>query len=176
MNIQKEIIKKHPKLIHQHQENLNSFLIKEIPSRLEEKKEKEIYEKLTDVKLGKFLPMKFGIRKRLQSDGIEFNMTDMDLHIILFNKVLIQIYDPRKIEDEHFRTEIQEFSEICELFIIIFDFIDFKESSTGEKRALKLQITEYRNDFKFQFIPVELEEELYFIIKSILESPTGRRV
>ena len=164
------------KSIHQHQVNLHSFIKKPPSLKVDEKKEDIIIEKLTNVKLGKFLPMKFGIRRKLQSEGVEFTITDMDLHVVLFNKVLIQIFNPRKIKEEQFKVEIQEFSEICELFILIFDFVDFEEHAAGEKRDLKLQITQLKNNFDFQFIPVEIEEELYFIIKSIIESPTGRRL
>ena len=87
----------------------------------------------------------------------------------------LQPADPRKIIDDLFIAEIQDFSEICELFIIIFDFIDFEEQALGEKRNLKDKIQELKQEFHFQFIPVENEEELYFIIKSVLESPSGRR-
>lgn len=153
------------------QVNLHSF-IKKPPSddfmKMDEKSSDDIY----NVKIGKFLPMKFGIRKKLQNDAIKFTLEDMDLHVILFNRVLIQIYNPRRIREEEFTIEIQEFSEICELFILIFDFIDFEEEMPGEKQILKREIVGLKHEHNFQIIPIEIEEELYFIIKSILESPS----
>jgi hypothetical protein len=159
----------------QHQVNLHSF-IENLPSDGFEKRGDKPSDLTAKVKIGKFLPMKFGIRRKLQNDDIEFILEDMDLHIVLFNKVLIQIYNPRRIKEEDFNVEIREFSEICELLILIFDFVDFEEQIPGERRALKLKIKELKQEHNFQFIPVEIEEELYFIISSILESPSGRRL
>jgi len=158
-----------PSLKRQHQVNLHSFID---TSPLDDVLEKE--EDSSEVKISKLLPMKFGIRKKLQKDKIDFAIVDTDLHIVLFNRVLIQVYDPRKTTDNLFITEIQDFSEICELFIIIFDFVDFEVQTPGEKRILKKKIQELKQEYNFQFIPVENEEELYFIMKSILESPSGR--
>lgn len=110
--------------------------------------------------------MKFGIRKWLQSDSYEYKIVDSDLHIVLHNKVLIQIYTPRQA----FLSEVHEFSEICELCVIIIDFIDFKEEFSGEKRKIKQNIQKIAQEHKIQIIPLENEEELYFITKSILDS------
>ncbi|MBA7646885.1 hypothetical protein ES703_54651 [subsurface metagenome] len=153
----------------QHQANLHSFIEASPPDDVIKKEEDS-----SEVKISKLLPMKFGIRKKLQKDKIDFAIVDTDLHIVLFNRVLIQVYNPRKIADDSFITEIQDFSEICELFIIIFDFVDFKEQTPGEKRIFKKKIQELKQEYNFQFIPVENEEELYFIMKSILESPSRR--
>ncbi|MFW9880564.1 MAG: DEAD/DEAH box helicase, partial [Candidatus Thorarchaeota archaeon] len=162
---QKAIPKRH------HQVNLHSF-IKSIPPDKVKEEEEDIYK----VKISKLLPMKFGIRKKLQNDIIDFHTTDTDLHIILFNRVLIQIYDPRQVAEDDFFTDIHELAEICELFFLIFDFVDFEEYEPGEKRKLKNRIQELQKDYNYQLIPIENEEELYFIIKSILDSPSGRRL
>ena len=154
----------------QYQIKLQSFIE---PSPTEDILEKE--EDFSEVKISKLLPMKYGIRKKLQNDNIDFTVVNTDLHIILLNRVLIQVYDPRKIIDDGFLNEIQEFGEICELFIISFDFINFEEGTLGEKWSLKKKIQELKQDYKFQFISIENEEELYFIIKSVLESQSERR-
>ncbi len=96
----------------------------------------------------------------------KFKIEDTDLHIILHNKVLIQIYTPRQA----FLLEIQEFLEICELCIIIIDFIEFKEEFQGEKKAIKQRMRNTAHDQEVQIIPLENEEELYFIINSVLQS------
>ncbi|KKM96940.1 hypothetical protein LCGC14_1173020 [marine sediment metagenome] len=148
-----------PSQIHrQRQSKLGSYLSPEVM--------KEEKQQLTLIKLSNRLPMKFGIRKRLQNDSYDYKIIDSDLHIILHNKVLIQIYTPRQA----FLSEVQEFSEICELCIIIIDFIDFNEEFPGEKRKVKQRIQKIAHKKKIQIIPLENEEELYFIIKSVLES------
>jgi len=125
----------------------------------------------SDVKISNLLPMKFGIRKRLQTDKVDFRIVDSDLHIVVFNKVLIQIYNPRiLVEKEDFVSELQDLAEICDLFLIVFDFIDLVEDYPREKTALKKKVNELKNRVDYQIIPIENEEELYFIIKSILES------
>ncbi|KKN34165.1 hypothetical protein LCGC14_0796420 [marine sediment metagenome] len=147
-----------PQIHRQRQSKLGSYLTPDVV-----KKEKS---PLAMVKISNRLPMKFGIRKRLQNDSYEYKIVDSDLHIILHNRVLIQIYTPRQA----FLSEVQEFSEICELCIIIIDFIEFKEEFPGEKRKVKQRIQKIAHEKKIQIIPLENEEELYFIIKSILES------
>lgn len=122
-----------------------------------------------DIKMSKFLSMKFGLRKKLQQDKMPFSITDSDLHITIFNKVLIQVYEARKIADSSFVSEINDLKEICELLFILVDFIEFKEQSAGEKHKLRSHIQKISMSSGVQIIPVYNEEEVYFIIKSILE-------
>lgn len=152
-------LKKNPK----HQSNLKAFLKTDNIQEEDDSNEGDVL----DVKVSKLLPMKFGIRKKLQKDKVEFGIVDSDLHIVIFNRVLIQVYDPKLLLDlDSFTSEVQEFGEICELFIIVFDFIDLN----GEKKNLKLKVNEFKETVDYQIIPVENEEELYFILKSILET------
>lgn len=146
-----------------HQSKLNSFIEPlEFPHKLEEE--------TSDVKISKLLPMKFGIRKKLERDQVDFRIVDSDLHIVILNKVLIQVYNPRQIvEKKSFIADNQELAEICELFIVVFDFIDLE----GEKSSLKKTVNEIKAIVPFQIIPIENEEELYFILRSILESIRG---
>jgi len=128
-------------------------------------------EEFSDVKMSKPLPMKFGIRKKLLNDSVDFRIVNSDLHIVVFNKVLIQVYSPRILmKNDNFPSEIQDLGKLYELFILTFDFIDFSEEYAGEKRYLKKMVSEFKEIVKFQIIPIENEEELYFILKSILES------
>jgi Fanconi anemia group M protein len=122
------------------------------------------------IKISKLLPMKFGVRKRLKEISIQFDIVDSDLHISIFNKVLIQVYSPRKIRDISFFSEIQDLNEICELFFIIFDFVEFKEEYVGERRFLRTKIQDLKSQSNSQFIVIRNEEELFFIIQSVLES------
>jgi len=152
-----------------HQSNLQSFFKSKDSHEVEN--EQEFLEKASSVKISKLLPMKFGIRKKLQKDKVDFRIVDSDLHIVIFNKVLIQVYDPKALlENKSFSSEVQELGELCELFIIVFDFIDLVEECAGEKSILKKKINEFKKTVTYQIIPVENEEELYFILRSILES------
>ena len=146
-----------PKTSRPHQSSLQAFT--------EPKSSVEI-----DIKLSKFLSMKFGLRKKLQQDNIPFSVTDSDLHITLFNKVLLQVYDAHRVIEPSFATEINDLKEICDLLFIIIDFIEFKEQHAGEKHKLRSQIQELFMGSGIQTVPVYNEEEVYFIVKSILES------
>ncbi len=123
------------------------------------------------VKLSKSLPMKYGLRKKLQNEKILYDIEESDLDIVLFNKILIQIYDPKEYDLKSLISDIEDFRQITSLLIIVFDFIEFKEDMEGEKRILKRKIQEVSKQHNFQAITIDNEEELYFIIKNVLENP-----
>lgn len=123
------------------------------------------------IKISKSLPMKFGLRKKLRYDNILYEVEESDLHIVLFNKVLLQIYNPKSVDFTTILSDIDDFKRICSLLIMVFDFIEFKEDTEGEKRILKRKIQEVSKEHSFQAIIIDNEEELYFIIKNILENP-----
>ena len=150
-----------------YQSNLQSFLSSQEPSPEGEKKE----EAETDIKISKFFPMKFGLRKKLQEEEVDFEIVDSDLHLIIFNEVLIQIFDPKKNSLQELMPKIEEFREISTLLIIVFDFTDFREEIEGERRILKRRLNEYGIEHNLHIISIDNLEELYFIIKSILENP-----
>ncbi|MFW9822597.1 MAG: helicase-related protein [Candidatus Thorarchaeota archaeon] len=145
-----------------YQSDLQAFLNNEDTQRIEERQEEQF-----DIKLSKVFPMKFGIRKKLQKNLIRYQIVDSELHIVIYNKVLIQVYSPKALlKVDSLISEIKELGELCELIIIIFDFIDFND----EKRQFKTKLNGLRSTIRFQVIPIENEEEIYFIIKSVLES------
>lgn len=150
----------------QYQSKLEEFL--ETPPV--EKSEKQL-EKKINIKVSKFFPMKFGLRKKLQVDNFEYKVVDSDLHVIIFNKVLIQVYDPKKNSILELVPEINEFKEICSLLILIFDFTNFKEEIEGEKRILKTKIHDFGKKYNLHIITIDNSEEFYFIVKGILENP-----
>ncbi|MFW9896509.1 MAG: DEAD/DEAH box helicase [Candidatus Thorarchaeota archaeon] len=151
-------LKRKPK----YQSNLHAFLNNGVTQSIEKRPEEQF-----DIKLSKLLPMKFGIRKKMQKDLIHYQIVDSELHIVIYNKVLIQVYTPKALlKVDSLISETQELGKFFELFIIIFDFIDFN----GEKRQFKTKLNSLRRTIPFQLIPIENEEELYFIIKSVLES------
>ncbi len=154
--IHKKVIRKQ-----QHQAKLHSFFGRD--------DEEEIIRQSSPVKISKFFPMKFGLRKRLQSEGVSYAVVDSDLHLILHNKVLIQIYNPKRVILKNLISQINDFKEICSLLIVVFDFIDFDEDIEGEKRVLRRKINGFAKEHLFQAISINNEEELFFIIKNILQ-------
>jgi len=141
----------------QHQTRLQQFFGSE-----------EMLEDIMPVKISKLVPMKFGLRKSLVRENISYEITDSDLHIVIYNKVLIQILNPTEVDSSTFLSEIQELNQICSLLIVIFDFIDYTNSE--KSRRLKKKIQELGKLHRLQFIPIDNEEELSFIVKSILEN------
>lgn len=86
-------------------------------------------------------------------------------------KVLIQIYDPKNFNTEGLLTELNDFRQIYSFLIVIFDFTDFTESIDGEKRVVKRKLREFAKERNVQAITIDNEEELYFIIKNIVQNP-----
>ncbi|MFX1364515.1 MAG: helicase-related protein [Promethearchaeota archaeon] len=122
------------------------------------------------IKLSKYFPMNFGLRKKLHKDNLNFDIVESNLHVLINNKVLIQIYKPTIIQNVPFLKEVEKFKQISSLLIIIFDFTDYKEKVEGEKRIYKRQLQELGFSHNFQVIVIDNEEEIYFIIKNILEA------
>ncbi len=154
------------KIQRQRQSKLGSYVTPEVTPEVVKKENGEEEHQSAAIKISNKIPMKFGIRKRLLNDNYKYKIMDLDIHIILHNKVVIQIYSPRQA----FLSEVQEFLEISELCIIIIDFIEFKEEFKGEKKTIKQRLKNMAHDQQIQIIPLENEEELYFIIKSVLQS------
>ena len=125
------------------------------------------------VVISKQFPVKFGLRKRFQKEGVQLSISNTDQHIIIYEKVLVQVYSPDKF-DGAFQTELSNFVERFqhryELIIIILDLIDFTEQINGELRVIKQKIKEFAEKSQFQIVPIEDVEELYFIIKNIIEN------
>jgi len=125
-----------------------------------------------NIKISNLLPMKLGLRKKLSRDNILFRIEESDYHIVIFDKVVIQLYDPQKFSNEFGKklTVINtRLKDKYRLIINIFNFIDFKERFEGEKRLLKRKIQEFGSENRLQIIPVDNSEELFFIIKNIYE-------
>jgi len=125
-------------------------------------------EKQYPITLSKYLPMKFGIRNRLQLDHISYGIEDCKHHIIIHNKVLIQIYNPKDFNSEILLSNVKDFRQISSLLIIVFDFTSFSEIINGEKRIKKEKLLEFMKKHAIQAIAIDNEEELYFIIKNVL--------
>lgn len=155
----------------QYQSKLVTF-INSTPDQQQLPQEKNI----SNIRISRNLSPSFGLRKKLQGDNIEFQIVGSDLHIILYNKVLIQIFEPKNCSLEDLLSEIEELKQISKLLIIVFDFIDYKEDFEGEKRILKRKFLEFANNNSLHIINVDNPEELYFIVKNIYENPQGEKI
>lgn len=149
----------------EHQAGLLTFIHDHKPST--ERKSQE------EVIISKRLPVKFGLRKKFQKEGIQFSIINMDEHIIIYEKVLIQVYSSENF-DKPLQNELSNFTKTFhnkyELIIIILDFIDFTERINGELRVIKQKVKEFAEKTQIQIVAIEDVEELYFILKNIIEN------
>lgn len=144
----------------QKQGNLQAFLEK--PSSSTEKKQKKV-----EIKISQSIPVKFGIRKKLQSDQIPFEIVKSINHITLLDRVIIQTLDPHQFKEEALLKRYSHLSKKYALIVSIFDFIDFSENYQDEERLLKQKIKDWGLTNDLKAIPIDLPEELYFIVKNI---------
>ncbi|MHA1292431.1 MAG: DEAD/DEAH box helicase [Promethearchaeota archaeon] len=155
------------------QSDLNFFLNDDSYNREQIRSEKN-----KDIIISKSLPLKFGLRKKLKKDSISFSITDGNHDIIIYNKILIRIYEP-KMFSVQFSTNLLEIFEKLQsrykLIVVMLDFIDFKEEFDGEKYLLKKKIQEFGFKQDIQVISIDNEEELYFIIKNIYNHINRKR-
>ena len=122
-----------------------------------------------DIVLSKSIPTKLGIRKALSEENIDHVISDVAWHVIMYNEVIIQIYDPKALSKITLLQDQAKIPERTKLAIAIFDFVDFQENFGGEKQLLKRKIKSYENDIKFKIIFIDNYEELYFIMKNIVK-------
>lgn len=148
------------------QTNLPMFI-----NNIKANKAAKILEDKKSIKISISIPMRLGLRKRLSREGIIFETTQSNLHVVLFNKVVIQIYNAQDFSDK-IMEEIKNFNDEVrnkyQLIIIIIDFIRFRENYNGEKRLLKAKMQKFGNKINLRLIHIDNSEELFFIIKSIM--------
>ena len=75
--------------------------------------------------------------------------------------------NPHQFEKEALLKKISHLSKKYNLFVSIFDFVDFSEKYQDEERLLKREIKEWGLNNDLKAIPIDLPEELYFIVKNI---------
>ncbi|MFX0009084.1 MAG: DEAD/DEAH box helicase, partial [Candidatus Hermodarchaeota archaeon] len=148
---------------HQKQGNLESFLIK--PAEPLDVKDNS--QKTAEIKISQSLPVKFGIRKKLQNDNIPFEVVKSINHITLFDRIIIQVVDPHQFKEEMLMRKISHLNKKYPLFISIFDFVNFSNDFQDEERLLKQKVKNWGLNNGLKAIPIDLPEELYFIVKSV---------
>ena len=132
----------------------------------------------SEVILSTSLPSKFGLRKKLQEAQIAVEVATSKYHIVLFDKVIIQIIQPQVLKTDTLYTTpswLSILTRIFQLCILVVDFIDFKEAFEGEERLLKTSIMEFGKKHNFQTVNIDNPEELYFIIKNIYDHTKQKR-
>ncbi len=127
----------------------------------------EVKQELAEIKISQSLPVKFGIRKKLQQEQISFDIVKSINHITLFDRVIIQIIDPQKFEGGPLLKKISHLGKKYTLFVSIFDFVDFSGSYEDEERLVKQKVKKWGLINNLKAILIDLPEELYFIVKNI---------
>ncbi len=123
-----------------------------------------------DFKISALLPMGFGIRKKLEKEEISFETADSPVHLVLFEKIGIQIYSAERLRINGTDILLKFWNSIKDqykLIIIIVTFFTFEEKFDGENRLLKNSLHESYSHKQFELITIDTIEELYFIIKNI---------
>ena len=127
----------------------------------------EIMKHQPDIKINVLFPVKFGLRKKFQNDGISFEIVKSVLDLTLFDKVLVQVINPRHFERDALLKKYALLAKKYKLIVSTFDFVDFNEEFENEEKLLKQKISDWGADTKHQAISINLSEELYFILKNI---------
>lgn len=154
------------------QATLQKFLITPV-------KEEIIRQEIRDIQLSKYLPVKFGLRSKLKEDNIPFHISSQKNHVVLFNHILIHIYQPYDFSDDLSSSIIKRISVLMrkyELVLNIVDFVDYQESYRGEENLLKLKLKELGNSDKIKLLIIDNIEELYFIVKNLYISNKNKEL
>jgi Fanconi anemia group M protein len=121
-----------------------------------------------EIKISRSFSVKFGVRKKLQRDKIPFAIVNSIIHINLFDRVIVQVIDPHQFEGNLLLKKIALLSKKYQLIVSILDFVDFHEEFPEEERLLKQKIKIWGKQNDLQAIPIDNEEELYFILKNAI--------
>ncbi|MFX0008875.1 MAG: DEAD/DEAH box helicase [Candidatus Hermodarchaeota archaeon] len=132
----------------------------------------------SEVILSTSLPSKFGLRKKFQEAQIAVDVATSKYHIVLFEKVIVQIIQPQVLKTDTLHASpswLSNLTRIFQLCILVVDFIDFEETFEGEEHLLKTSIMEFGKKHNFQTVSIDNPEELYFIIKNIYDHTKQKR-
>jgi len=123
-----------------------------------------------EIIISKDVPGKFGLRKKLQNDGIILGLQENGRRVDLFSEIALFIIDPRTFIKESIsmsEKDLLRLRQARKLVLFVFDFEDFTEQFEGEKRLLKQRIAEWGDENWFRTISIDVPEELVFIIKNL---------
>ena len=145
---------------------------KEIQSNLisfsqESKTNNTTVEHKPKVNINASFPVKFGLRKKFQKDGIVFKTVKSILDLTLFDRALVQVIDPRKFDGDATLKKYALLRKKYKLIASLFDFVDFEEQFENEEKLLNIKNNDWGEINGFQAITIDLSEELYFVVKNI---------
>ncbi|TFG28658.1 MAG: DEAD/DEAH box helicase [Promethearchaeota archaeon] len=123
-----------------------------------------------DFEVSALLPMGLGIRKELEKEGISFQTADSPIHLVLFEKIAIQIYNAKRLRTNGNDILFAFWNSIknqYKLIIFIVTFFTFENKFEGENRLLRKTLHKSHDEMQFELITIDTIEELYFIIKNI---------
>jgi ERCC4-related helicase len=109
---------------------------------------------------------KFGVRKLLREEKVNFEMKGKGMMISFFGKVLLKLLDPKECIVKDFNLQ----NQIYELSLFVYDFEGFSEEFEGEKRLLKQKLIQEGEKQGYTVICIDFPEELMFILKSIISN------
>lgn len=78
------------------------------------------------IKISKSFPVKFGLRKNLQQDQISFEVVKSIIHVRVFDRVMLQIINPREFDEIALLRKVSLLAKKFTLIVPIFDFVDFE--------------------------------------------------
>jgi len=109
-------------------------------------------------------PGKFGVRKLLREENVNFKVEGNGMKVEIFGKALLVILNPRN----HAKIEKNPIKSSYELELFTYDFEEFSEAFEGEKRLLKQKLTKEGELNGLNIVNIDLPEELIFILKSMI--------
>ncbi len=160
----------HEPPIRKAQSNLGDFVSKqrrEEYSEILEQRQRQKAMESGHIKISSKLKMKYGVRKQLKKNHIPHSVHESDFHIILYDRVLVQVFDPRGFAPIKIIAIKNHLKERFELILYIFDFIDFHEAFENEKRLLQQKFLRFAKQQNIQLINIDEPQELLFIINNI---------
>jgi len=139
------------------------------------KKEKETHtkvleeEKKADIIINSELDMKYGLRKNLNTASIEFLAEHTKFSLVLFEKILIQIVDPREWDESELIKFYEEWKKRFELIVLVIDFVEISETYPDEHRLLKQKFVDFGRTQNIQLVNIDTHEELFFLVKNVYD-------
>ncbi len=131
-------------------------------------------EKEGDIILNSNLDMKYGLRKNLNAASIEFLVKQSEHSLVVFEKILIQIIDPRESNKSELLKFYEEWKTKFELVVLVIDFIEFNETFIDENRLLKQKFVDFGKNKNIQIVTIDTLEELFFLVKNVFDYNTQR--
>ncbi|MFX1399329.1 MAG: helicase-related protein [Promethearchaeota archaeon] len=117
--------------------------------------------------IGRNIPMRIGLRKKLTELNLPFSFVDSQEHVVIGKKIAIQIYANENIDLSIITKNDNAFKNKYKLVVHVCDFSEFIESFDGQKRLEKRKLREFAGKYDLRLICIDNHEELYFLLRNI---------